>query len=130
MGQAAHTPGFIDDLAEKLRFDDAALPSMPEAVQQIRQSLNGNGVTISRLSQIIQKDPVLATRIVRAGNSAMYRTVQPVESVNDAVMRMGLSRTQNIAIVLLKNSFQARHKLIRDRIFTCCVYSACVDRPL
>jgi len=98
MSQAAHTPGFIDDLAEKL------------------QSLNGNGVTISRLSQIIQKDPVLATRIVRAGNSAMYRTVQPVESVSDAVMRMGLSRTQNIAIVLLKNSFQARHKLIRNRI--------------
>ena len=116
MGQAMHTPGFIDDLAEKLRFDDAALPSMPEAVQQIRQSLNGNGVTISKLSQIIQKDPVLATRIVRAGNSAIYRTVQPVESVSDAVMRMGLSRTQNIALVLLKNSFQARHKLIKDRI--------------
>lgn len=116
MGAPQRKPAFIEELAGELRFDDATLPSMPEAVQYMRKSLAGNDINVQRLSAIIQKDPVLATRIVRVANSAVYRSVQTIENVTDAIMRIGLSQTQNIALVLLQKSFEAKHPLIGSRI--------------
>lgn len=116
MGAPAIKPAFIEELAGELRFNDTTLPSMPEAVQYIRQSLASDSVDVPTLSSIIQKDPVLATRIVRVTNSAFYRSVQTVENVTDAIVRIGLAQTQNIAMVLLEKSFEARLPLIESHI--------------
>ncbi len=89
---------------------------MPDAVRQLQRALNNSSVDVSSLSALLQKDPVLATRILRVANCPIYRTIQPVECVADAVMRIGLTQTRNVALMLLENSFKARHRLIDDRI--------------
>lgn len=107
---------FVTDLAESFRFDDASLPTMPDAVQHLQKALSNAEVDVGTVSAVLQGDPVLATRIIRVANSSVYRTIQPVECVADAVMRIGLTQTRNVALVLLENSFRARHTLIDDRI--------------
>lgn len=89
---------------------------MPDAVQHLQRALSNPQVDVVGLSSVLQNDPVLATRIIRVANSSVYRTIQPVECVADAVMRIGLTQTRNVALVLLENSFRAKHRLIDDRI--------------
>lgn len=89
---------------------------MPDVVQHLQKALSNAEVDVVGLSAVLQNDPVLATRIIRVANSAVYRTIQPVECVADAVMRIGLTQTRNVALVLLENSFRAKHRLIDDRI--------------
>ncbi len=89
---------------------------MPDAVQHLQKALSNSSVDVGRLSAVLQRDPVLATRIIRVANCPVYRTIQPVECVADAVMPIGLTQTRNVALMLLENSFKARHRLIDDRI--------------
>lgn len=107
---------FITELVESFRFEDAKLPSMPDAVIYLENAIRDETVNLSELASLLEKDPVLAARLIRVSNSAYYRAVAPVETVPAAVTRIGFSATRNIALVLLGNSFHARHSLISERI--------------
>lgn len=107
---------FINQLVESFRFEDARLPSLPNAVVYLERAIRDDSVSMKGLAQLLEQDPVLATRLIRVANSAYYRGVSPVESVPAAVSRIGFSATQNIALVLLRNSFNAQHQLVTDKI--------------
>ena len=107
---------FITQVVASFRFEDARLPSLPNAVIYLESAIRDDSVSMMRLAQLLEQDPVLATRLIRVANSAYYRSVNPVESVPAAVSRIGFSATRNIALVLLGNSFRARHKLVAEKI--------------
>lgn len=94
------------------------LPSMPEVALQLRNTAQDPNVKISDLSRIIQSDPIVAGRIVQAANSPLYRGQRPITAVKDAVVRLGLETSRNLAISLaVKNTFQAKSSLLRERMY-------------
>ena len=107
---------FIRQLVATFRFEDAKLPSLPSAVVYLESAIRDDSVSMTRLAQLLEQDPVLAAKLIRAANSAFYRSVSPVESVPAAVSRIGFSATRNMALVLLGNSFKARHMLVAGKI--------------
>ena len=107
---------FITQLVESFRFEDAKLPSLPSAVVYLEKAIRDDSVSLKQLSDLLGKDPVLAARLIRVSNSSFYRSVSPVESVPEAVVRIGFSATRNIALVLLQNSFKAQHELVSGMI--------------
>ncbi|MFK7997634.1 MAG: HDOD domain-containing protein [Granulosicoccus sp.] len=107
---------FITELVDSFRFEDAKLPSLPSAAIYLERAIRDDSVSLAKLASLLEKDPVLAARLIRVANSAFYRAVTPVESVPVAVTRIGFSATRNIALVLLSNVFRARHKLVAERI--------------
>jgi len=108
--------GFITQLVESFRFEDAKLPSLPDAVIYLESAIRDNTVSLAVLANLLEKDPVLAARLIRVANSVYYRSVEPIEDVPAAVTRIGFSATRNIALVLLGNSFTARHELVAQKI--------------
>lgn len=107
---------YITELVESFRFEDAKLPSFPSAASYLERAIRDDSVSLSKLSDLLEKDPVLAARLIRVANSPFYRAVSSVESVPDAVTRIGFSATRNIALVLLGNVFNARHALVAERV--------------
>lgn len=107
---------FISQLVDSFRFEDAKLPSLPNAVIYLEKAIRDDSVSLKQLAELLGKDPVLAARLIRVSNSAFYRSVSPAESVPEAVVRVGFSATRNIALVLLRNSFKARHELVTTMI--------------
>lgn len=107
---------FVLTLVKSFRFEDATLPALPDAVIYLQKALDDDSISMAALAAVLEKDPVLAMRIISVANSSLYRTVQPAENVSDAVMRVGLSTTRNVSLVSLRNAFQARHPLIGARI--------------
>lgn len=114
--QTASNSCFISQLVESFRFEDAKLPSLPSAVIYLEKAIRDDSVSLNQLAELLGKDPVLAARLIRVSNSVFYRSVTPVESVPEAVVRIGFSATRNIALVLLHNSFKARHEQVAEMI--------------
>lgn len=114
--QAQSTTRYITRLVESFGFDDGQLPSLPDAIVYLERAIRDDSVSLARLAGLLATDPVLAARLIRVSNSSYYRAVSPVESVQDAVTRVGYSATRNIALVLLEKSFVARHPLIADKV--------------
>ncbi len=103
-------------MVKPFEFDDGKLPSLPNAVIYLEKAMRDDSVSLRQLAELLGKDPVLAARLVRVSNSAYYRGVSPVENVPDAVSRIGFSATRNLALVLLENSFKARHDVVNTMI--------------
>ncbi len=105
-----------------------ALPSMPEVALQLRNAAQGPDANVAELSRIIQADPIVAGRIVQAANSPLYRGQSPIAGVKDAVVRLGLETSRNLATSLaIKNTFQAKSPLVRERMYALWEHSAQVS---
>lgn len=108
--------GLAAEPMNSFEFDDGKLPSLPNAVVYLEKAINDDNVSLKKLSDLLSTDPVLAARLVRVSNSAFYRAISPAENVPAAVARIGFKDTRNIALVLLRNSFKARHKIVTSMI--------------
>lgn len=73
------------------RPDDAAglVPRVPEVIPQLLRSLRDEEVSTSELSRQVVQDVVLAAEVIREANSAYYRPMTTVKTVEAAIMMLG-----------------------------------------
>ena len=91
---------FITGLQELLRTN-AQLPTLPVIVFQLRAALDKEHVSAGEIVDLIEKDPALAARALRAANSALYaRGGDPIASIHGAVGRLGLNQIRSMCMVL------------------------------
>lgn len=87
----------LKDLLE--RGDD--LPTLPTIVLQLHRVLDDPDAGAADVAGIIEKDPALTVRLLRAANSAAFsRGGAPVTSVSAAVARMGMNQVRAVCLVL------------------------------
>ena len=99
----------IDDLEN----DRLPLPTLPEVAIKVRETAEDDAASINDVAKIIETDAALSARIVQVGNSALYRGVNPAETVQAATMRMGLDTVRTLATSLvMKQLFQATHPVV------------------
>jgi HD-like signal output (HDOD) protein len=86
------------------------LPTMPEVAFAIRKAMEDDDVSTQDIARIIQMDPVVSGGVMKAANSALYRGTHKITSIKDAIVRIGLNATRDLAISLaMQNVFKARH---------------------
>ena len=69
------------------------------------------------IAQIVQIDPVVAAGVLRSANSAALRGNQPINSLTEAVVRLGFEATRSLATrIAVSQIFKARAPLIRRRM--------------
>ena len=104
------TPESIIDDLENERLP---LPTLPEVALRVRETADDEDASITDVAKIIETDAALSARIVQVGNSALYRGVNPAETVQAAAMRMGLDTVRTLATSLvMKQLFQATHPVV------------------
>ena len=85
------------------------VPSLPDVAMAVRDAVNRCDAGVAEVAQIVQADPVLSGRIIQAANSAMYGGLQNVKTLVEAVNRLGLEVTRNLATALaVRNLFKTR----------------------
>ena len=103
----------IDDLVNNRLI----LPTMPEVALRVREAIEDDDTSSDDVARIIQTDASLATSIMQIANSSLYRGINGTNSVNEAVMRMGLKTIRNLTICLVMGQmFQATHPLIDQQL--------------
>jgi HD-like signal output (HDOD) protein len=95
---------FNDDLQQN-RF---VITSLPEVAVKVRKELEKPEFTAEQVAAVINTDPAIAAKLLKASNSPLYRTWEPCESTLEAVVRLGASTTRQLVMSFtLKDLFKA-----------------------
>ncbi len=83
------------------------LPSMPQIVFKIQEAMERREASAKYLAEILTTDQGLCTKLIGLSNSAYYRGGRECATVEDAIMRVGLDETKELAFVLSNRGLYA-----------------------
>ncbi len=97
--------------------DALRLPSLPEVATRVYRMAERDDTTLADIGRVIQGDPSLAGRFLQLANSPLYRGVHLVNSISQAVGRLGLKTTRNLVLSLsLEQLFDCPVGILRQRM--------------
>ena len=119
-GSTGHNP-FENQIAalmlEDLEQNRLKLPSLPDVAVRIGKALRDETSDADRIARLIQTDPVITAKLIKAANSALYGRRTPVESCSGAVVRLGTQVTHELVIsYALKELFKSESALLQQRM--------------
>ncbi len=82
---------------EELLASSGALPSIPKIIALLLSELDRTQPDLRKISQLINTDPVLTTRLLRLANSAQFQFSSKISSVSEALALMGLDQVRSLA---------------------------------
>ncbi|MBL8402874.1 MAG: HDOD domain-containing protein [Candidatus Accumulibacter sp.] len=107
VGEALNTEGFqmIQDLTRELA-GDFAFPTCFEAALRLRQALQNPDLPISRISNIVSGEPLVAAKLMQLANSALYKAHHaPVMDLKAAIGRLGIDMVRTTALAIAMRQF-------------------------
>lgn len=94
---------------ETIAAGTTALPVFPRAVTELRLALKDENRSLDAIAKQISMDASLASQILRVANSSFYASLSTINTVKDAIVRLGLPRVVQIAtLVMQKGLFTAK----------------------
>lgn len=87
-------------LTEKIKQGSLILPTLPEVALKVRTAADDPEITLNMMSDIIAKDPALSLGMIKVANSAILGRTVKVETVSQAVTRIGLRQIKSIATAM------------------------------
>lgn len=93
------------------------LPVLPEISQRIMKLLRDPEMSMTGLADLIRQDQVVAVRILKLANSAMYGGLQEIKDLNAACARLGTRSIANaVQAVANGNLYITGNEMFRDHM--------------
>ncbi|WP_018176122.1 HDOD domain-containing protein [Thioalkalivibrio sp. AKL8] len=106
---------FFGELYDLITSNRLELPTMPEIALRIQELTNDPDADLDKLTEVIQRDGTIAGALLHATNSPLFRAAKQIQSVRDAVNRLGFRNTRMLAMnMALRQAFKAKHASTRD----------------
>ncbi len=74
------------------------LPTPPGIAMRIVEMAREPNLDLGSLAQLLSQDPALASRVMRASNSALFNRPHPTENLRQSIVVVGLDATMNLAL--------------------------------
>lgn len=102
-------------LIERINNDTLVLPTLPAIALKVREAADDPDINLNQMADVIAQDAALSARMLKIANSAyMGRTVK-VESVTQAVTRIGLRQIKNVSTALaMEQLFVSKNDVIKS----------------
>jgi len=88
----------MDKLSKKYFQKLPTIPTLPIIAQEILMLVEDDFVTINKLKGIIENDPAISVRVLALANSAYYGIGCNVETLSDAIFRIGFNNVRYLAV--------------------------------
>lgn len=75
-----------------------SLPSIPKVAQELIQQFDNPSANLESVARNIERDPVIAAKVLRLANSARFRGAREATSVEDAAMRLGFNTLRTLVM--------------------------------
>ena len=90
-----------DIILKRLDSDNLLVPAMPAIAVQCMRLLEDPNQTFRMVGELVGKDPLLASRVLRLANSAAFPARTPATTLEQAIPRMG---TEGLKLALVHYS--------------------------
>ena len=104
-------------LKDALLLGKAELPAVPAVASKVITLLNNQRTNATELAKAMTWDPALALKLLRIANSAVYRRRIPTDTVEGAIVRIGLRRTRDVVYGLAARSLSSGGGYVDPRIW-------------
>lgn len=102
---------------DALTQDRLTLPTLPEVAIKVSQATQDDNVTAAKLALEIGRDPAIAVRLLRVANSSAFGGGRRVDSLQQAVTRLGIGLVRSLVSGLaLEQLFFSRAPLLKERL--------------
>lgn len=91
----------VDIIMRRIQNDSLLIPAMPVIAAECLQIMDDPNQSWKQVSQVVSKDPILASRVLRMANSAAFPSKHPATSLEQALPRMG---TEGLKLALINFS--------------------------
>jgi HD-like signal output (HDOD) protein len=93
------------------------IPAMPGISARVSEAMQDPEFAIADLSKLISVDPAIAGGLLKVANSAIFRGVAAVDSLDAAIVRLGVEQTRTLVMSLAaKALFTARRQWVKKRL--------------
>ena len=100
-------------LIEKIKQNALVLPTLPAIALKVREAADDPDVNLGQMSDIITQDPALSIGMIKVSNSPLLARSVKVETVNQAVTRIGLRQIKSIATAMaVEQVFVSKNKIV------------------
>mgnify|MGYP000645021966 CR=1 FL=1 len=82
---------------EKLAKKITDAMSLSAVAQQVAQLAGDINCSVAELDKVISKDPAMSSKLIKMANSSLFGFFKKSRNVSDAVTRLGLKQTRNLA---------------------------------
>jgi HD-like signal output (HDOD) protein len=98
-----------------------SLPTLPSAAQEVARLTAGSESQVNELVQVLKRDPPLTARVLQLANSPLFRTLQPVATLDRAIMVLGFETLRNLtlglAVLSSMGSAGIKRRILRNRLW-------------
>jgi putative nucleotidyltransferase with HDIG domain len=77
-----------------------AVPALPDVAQRVVSLTSDPEIPVFRLSDLVAKDQVLASRVLAMANSAFSAPSMFISTIQDAVVRLGTAAVRNVVLAV------------------------------
>lgn len=113
LAESRMTEALLDDLKNNC----LVLPSLPDVAVRVGRAMRDETTNARKLANIVQTDPAITTKLVRAANSPLYAGVTPVDSCAAAIVRLGADTTHKLVLTFaLRELFNTHSKVLKDHM--------------
>jgi HD-like signal output (HDOD) protein len=114
--------------------DIERLPMFPQAATQAMEVANNPTSSATDFASTVEHDPVIAMGILRLANSPLYRIGRTIDTIPQAVVRLGMRECKNLIVATcLRSLFQKADKEKQRRcepLWRHALITACLCRQL
>lgn len=104
-------------LYHDLQKDSSILPSLPDLALRIRRAIDDDVSDAKAIAKLVEADPAMAAKLLKAANSALYGGLSAVETCPSAVVRLGMGTTKQLVLSFaLKEVFKSDDQMIKERM--------------
>ena len=93
--------------SDRWRTSLDALPMVPAVAREVFEFSSDSQVPVKRIVNVVSRDPVLASRVLRLANSVYSGSAVPVTSISGAIVRMGTESVRNLVTAVCVASILA-----------------------
>jgi putative nucleotidyltransferase with HDIG domain len=100
----AKQQALIEQLLETFAAESYEPPLLPGAALQLLSLARDPDVATSRIVALLESEPLIVARVIRAAQSPLYAAGMRIQSIEDAVLRLGM---RNIALLFAEAAMKA-----------------------
>lgn len=104
-------------LCQDISSGSISLPTMPDVVQKIQKVFADDDYDVAKITGLIQSDPSISAKLLKTANSALYSGNAPIETLQQAVVRMGMDAIRKqIMIYAASELFRSKSTSMKNRM--------------
>lgn len=105
-------PSIIEIIKQQIKKEES-LPVLSPQALTIQKEATKQDPDFEELSRLVRMDATLTSQVLKTANSPFYRGLGNVDTIKDAVVRLGQNEIVNIVMkVLHQQNFRSSHPLI------------------